>query len=128
MKKTILYIEDDHDMKDIIFEIMEYEDYHVITDSGKDMHNILEDQPIGLILMDEALSWAWGSDLCLELKEKAEYRDIPVIMVSAARDIEQIALRCGAVGFIRKPFDMYDFIDKVNTFYPHTDGQRELSA
>lgn len=118
MRKTILYIEDDHDMKDIVSDIMVYEDYHVITDSGKSMYKILNETTVGLILMDEALSWAWGSDLCYELKEKEETKHIPVVMISAAQEIEEIARRCGAVGYIRKPFDIYDVIDKVNEHYP----------
>ncbi len=52
MKKRILYIEDDPDMAEIIAEIMEYEHYEVTSDSGKRLFQILENEHIGLILMD----------------------------------------------------------------------------
>ncbi len=117
MKKTILYVEDDHDMKDVVCDIMAYEDYDVITDSGKQLENLLKTHKVGLILMDEVLSWTRGSDLCLVLKENEETRHIPIVMLSAAREIEEIAQRCGAVDYIQKPFDMYDVIDKVNEHY-----------
>lgn len=118
LKKTILYIEDDHDMKDVVCDIMAYEDYEVITDSGKSMNKILKSREIGLILMDEALSWGWGSDLCYELKEREDSRHIPVVMISASSEIAEIAQRCGAVAYIQKPFEMYDVIDIVNEYYP----------
>lgn len=105
-------------MTDVISDIMEYEEYQVITDSGKSMNKILKENKVGLILMDEALSWTWGSDLCRELKGSSDTSNIPVIMISAAREINVIAQNCGAVGYIQKPFDMYDVIDMVNEHYP----------
>lgn len=117
MRKKILYIEDDPDMVDIVAEIMQFEDYEVFADSGKSMHKLLKDHGIGLILMDEALSWCWGSSLCKELKSSRETANIPVILISAVREIDNIAEQCGADGYIRKPFEIYDVIDTVNEHY-----------
>jgi len=121
MKKKILYIEDDPDMADIVAEIMQYEEYEVITDSGKSMYKILKNNDIGLILMDEGLSWCWGSTLCKELRSNEETASIPIIMISAVREIDDIAQHCGANAYIRKPFEIYDVIDAVNNFYPKPD-------
>ncbi|PPK99178.1 response regulator [Parapedobacter indicus] len=121
MKKKILYIEDDPDMADIVSEIMQYEEYEVITDSGKAMHKLLKENDIGLILMDEGLSWCWGSNLCKELRSDERTADIPIIMISAVREIDDIAQHCGANAYIRKPFEIYDVIDAVNIYYPKDD-------
>jgi len=118
MKKKILYIEDDPDMADIVAEIMQFEDYEVLTDSGKSMHKLLKDHDIGLILMDEGLSWCWGSSLCKELRSNEATSTIPIIMISAVREIDDIAQHCGANAYIRKPFEIYDVIDMVNDYYP----------
>jgi len=118
MKKKILYIEDDPDMADIVSEIMQYEEYEVITDSGKAMHKLLKENDIGLILMDEGLRWCWGSNLCKELRSNERTADIPIIMISAVREIDDIAQHCGANAYIRKPFEIYDVIDAVNIYYP----------
>ncbi len=117
MKKKILYIEDDPDMADIVSEIMQFEDYEVITDSGKSMYRLLKHHDVGLILMDEGLSWCWGSSLCKELRENEQTADIPIIMISAVREINDIAQHCGANAYIRKPFEIYDVIDAVNDHY-----------
>lgn len=121
MKKKILYIEDDPDMAEIVSEIMQYEEYDVITDNGKLMHKLLRDNEIGLILMDEGLSWCWGSSLCKELRSSEETANIPIIMISAVREIDDIAQHCGANAYIRKPFEIYDVIDAVNDYYPKDD-------
>lgn len=117
MKNKLLYIEDDTDVSELIAEIMEYEDYEVITDNGKSLFRILQEQPIGLILLDQRLFWTTGSALCLELKANPETRNIPVIMISSAANIEDIARSCGAEDYIKKPFDMYDAIDMVAKYF-----------
>ncbi len=118
MKKKILYIEDDPDMADIVAEIMQFEDYEVITDNGRSMYRILNENEIGLILMDEGLSWCWGSSLCKELRANEKTANISIIMISAVREIDDIAQHCGANAYIRKPFEIYDVIDAVNDHYP----------
>lgn len=122
MKKKILYIEDDPDMADIVSEIMQFEEYEVITDNGKSMHRLLKDNDFGLILMDEGLSWCWGSSLCQEIRSNVQTAHLPIIMISAAREIDDIAQHCGANAYIRKPFEIYDVIDMVNDYYPKDDS------
>ncbi len=117
MKKQILYVEDDGDMLEVVAEFMKFEDYQVITDSGKSIEKKLKQYPIGLILLDENLNWGWGSDLCRSLKANTETATIPVVLISAIQNIDQIAEHCGADTYIRKPFDIYDVIDVVNQFY-----------
>ncbi|PPK99291.1 response regulator [Parapedobacter indicus] len=117
MKKKILYAEDDGDMQEVVAEFMQFEDYEVITDNGKTIGKKLEQHAIGLILLDENLTWGWGSDICVLLKSDEKTADIPVILISALPTIDEIAERCGADGYIRKPFDIYDVIDVVNEYY-----------
>lgn len=120
MKKKILYAEDDGDMLEVVSEFMQFEDYEVITDNGKSILQKLHKHPIGLILLDENLNWGWGSDLCKMLKSDEKTADIPVVLISAIKDIDKIAEVCGANAYIRKPFDIYDVIDVVNEHYSDT--------
>ncbi|WP_353125867.1 response regulator [Parapedobacter pyrenivorans] len=117
MRKKILYIEDDPDMVDIVSEIMQDEEYEVIRDCGKSMYRLLKDNDFGLILMDERLSWCWGSSLCSELRSNEQTAHIPIIMISGVREIDDIAQHCGADAYIRKPFEIYEVIDAVNDYY-----------
>ena len=117
MKKQILYVEDDGDMLEVVAEFMQFEDYHVVTDGGKSIDKKIKQHAFGLILLDENLNWGWGSDLCRSLKSDEKTEDIPVVLISAIRNIDEIAEQCGADGYIRKPFDIYDVIDVVNEHY-----------
>lgn len=64
MKKQILFVEDDSDMLEVVSEFMQFEDYQVITNSGKSLDKMLQQHAVSLILLDENLNWGWGSDLC----------------------------------------------------------------
>src|SRR5690606_13089892 len=88
---------------------------------GKSINKKLKQYEFGLILLDENLNWGWGSDLCRELKSDEKTATIPVVLISAIRNIDEIAEQCGADAYIRKPFDIYDVIDVVNERYldPH---------
>lgn len=111
-------------MLEVVAEFMQFEDYQVITDSGKSIDKKLKQHAIGLILLDEHLNWGWGSDLCRKLKSDEKTALIPIVLISAIRNIDEIAEQCGADAYIRKPFDIYDVIDVVNQYYldPKTAG------
>ncbi len=111
MGKKILLIDDDPDILEVISMILENKGYTVKTsDNGE---NIEKEMP-ELLLLDIWMSGKFGSEICKELKASEKTRHIPVILLSANRDIEEIAKTCGANGFIPKPFKMKDLIEKVN--------------
>jgi two-component system, sensor histidine kinase and response regulator len=70
-----------------------------------------------LILLDLLMPGMSGRDVCLELKKHPEWRDIPVIFLSAADDKDLIvsALDAGGVDYITKPFNQAELISRVRT-------------
>lgn len=54
-----------------------------------------------------------GRDICKLLKNDPKYKEIPVLMISASRDIRQSAMDAGANDFMEKPFEMDSLLDKV---------------
>jgi len=69
-----------------------------------------------LILLDKALGWADGCDLCLGLKMDAATQHIPVIMLSAFQDVKERCLSAGADAFLEKPFDINELLQLVYSF------------
>lgn len=116
MKNKLLYVDHDIYVSEIISELMQYENYDVIVDDGQSIFRILDENLIGLILMDDYLYPTKGSKLCSELKANRKTSDIPVIMISTHNNIAKIAGECGAVGYIKKPFDLDHVIDMVTPF------------
>ncbi|HEU5397160.1 MAG TPA: hybrid sensor histidine kinase/response regulator, partial [Verrucomicrobiae bacterium] len=70
-----------------------------------------------LILLDVLMPGMDGYEVCRRLKENAEWKDIPIIFLSAADDKELIvrALNSGGVDFITKPFNQAELISRVRT-------------
>ena len=62
-----------------------------------------------LLVLDQRLPDEFGSTILHSLRERPQYRDIPVIFVTAIDDEEASRLEAPAP-VVRKPFDMTDFI------------------
>jgi DNA-binding response OmpR family regulator len=73
-----------------------------------------------LILLDKALGWADGCDLCACLKRDATTQHIHVIMVSAFHEVKESCLSAGADGFLEKPFDINELLQLVYSFTGQT--------
>jgi two-component system sensor histidine kinase/response regulator len=70
-----------------------------------------------LILLDLLMPGMNGFEVCLQLKLNAEWKEIPIIFLSAADDKEMIvrALNAGGVDYITKPFNQAELISRVRT-------------
>jgi DNA-binding response OmpR family regulator len=114
--KTIMIIEDDPDILDMMTYILSDEGYHVIgaTDCSP-LEDVLLVKP-DLILMDNRLPDTEGKDECRKLKEAATTAHIPVLLVSANQHLTQLAAESLADGFIAKPFDLEELLATVKKF------------
>jgi DNA-binding response OmpR family regulator len=112
----VLIVEDDADTRDIVAVILEDEDVELLKAAEvPSLADIAEAEP-DLILLDEWLPGKNGSEFCLELKSKEHTAHIPVILISAVCDLETIAQKCRADGFINKPFDIEQLKQVVNDY------------
>lgn len=70
-----------------------------------------------LILLDLLMPDMNGFEVCLQLKSNPDWKEIPVIFLSAADDKDMIvrALDSGGVDFITKPFNQAELISRVRT-------------
>ena len=65
-----------------------------------------------LLILDQRLPDEYGSTILHSLRERPQYRDIPVLFVTAIDDEEANRLEALAP-VIRKPFDFADFVTAV---------------
>jgi DNA-binding response OmpR family regulator len=120
MTKKILLADDDASILEPIQMMLEDEGYQVDTTlSGEDLLHLGPDLP-DLLLLDIWMAGISGRDICQHLKQQESTRQMPVIIVSANRDTEQIAREAGADDFLLKPFDIDDLLNKVQL---HTTGE-----
>ena len=113
MKKKILIIENDHDIRDIVELILAEEGFHTLGMPEPETLDVVMQFEPHLILIDEFINSKPGHRLCRKIKQQINLNQIPVIILSTANDIELIAKECSANDFVRKPFDISDLVDKV---------------
>lgn len=112
-QKKIIVADDDPGIVDAMKILLEDEGYQVITTGdGSQVPRLYEEKP-DLVFLDLWMSGINGNDVCLLLKSKSETRQVPIIIFSANRDIEQISKACGANDYLSKPFDIDELVSMV---------------
>ncbi|TDQ11060.1 response regulator transcription factor [Pedobacter metabolipauper] len=113
--KKIFIADDDEAIVDATVMMLEVMGYEVkYTFNGATVTEAINDRP-DLVLLDIWMSGIDGRDICKQIKANPKTSQIPVIMVSASRDIAQSALDAGADGFLEKPFEMDALINKIES-------------
>ena len=106
MAKTILIIDDDEDILEIMDIVFQDSGYEVILSKvGLEVDFISVLHP-DIVLLDVRIvgSQKTGVDICKELKANVLTKDVPVVLFSAERDLHTIAAACQADSYIAKPF------------------------
>lgn len=113
--KVIWVLEDDQDIGDVIRLFLEEEGYQVeVFQTIQSLEQSMQANQADLFVMDVMLPDGNGLDVCENIKRNRFLKDTPVIMMSASARYSQIAKTCSANAFIPKPFDINNFLDKVN--------------
>ena len=84
------------------------EGYHVVmASSGEEALELLAARPVDGILLDLVMPGLSGQDTCKRIKQRAEWRDIPLIMLTARDDRDAMieGINAGADDYIAKSAD-----------------------
>ena len=128
-KRTVLVVEDEKSIVDILRFNLEKEGYAVLT--AYDGESGLEQAVNGgadLILLDVMLPKMNGFDVCRRLREKGS--SVPVIILTAREEEADkvLGLEIGADDYITKPFSMRELMARVKANIRRTVMQRSGSA
>lgn len=120
MGKKIMVIEDDTDIRETMVYALEDAGYEVIASENARILKHLDNHKPDLILLDNWLSdWksdANGQQLSKQLKSDPATKDIPVIIVSAIRNLPEVAEEALADGYLKKPFDLVELTALAEKF------------
>lgn len=119
MKKKVVIIENDQDIRHIVEFILEDQGFETLSIPEPDELSAIIPFAPDVILLDEFINSQPGHRLCRKLKQVTMLKDVPVIILSTANDIELIAKECEANGYIRKPFDVEDMVGEVLRIVNH---------
>ena len=114
--KKILVVDDDPGILDAIGIMLEFEGYEVQSASNSAALLSMENGLPDLLLLDIWMSGTDGRDVCRYLKQKESTRKIPIVMISASKDIENSAREVGADDFLAKPFEMDSLLEKIGKY------------
>lgn len=108
MDKSILIIEDDSEMLNYLELILKREGFRVFKyEKGEKALGEAERLMPDLIILDLMLPDISGLKLCKQMKESTHLQDIPVVMLTAKADDEDIIIgfNFGCIDYITKPFN-----------------------
>ena len=126
MSKKILVVDDDQGVMEVIQMVLEGEGYQVETSFDEDCFPLAEDNLPDLILLDVLLLGGDGREICQLVKGNQATSHIPIIMLSAHSDADQVADMSGADDFLEKPFDV-DALIKIVQRHLASTGDKLLS-
>lgn len=112
---NVLVVDDDKDLLEMVSLILKRHSMEVkCLDAGKYLFDSLSSHKPDIVLMDIYLGDADGRELCRQLKESEEYRNIPIILYSAGHITHSSISESLANDFIAKPFDISYLVKKIN--------------
>ena len=115
-KKKVLIIEDDEDTSDLLVFETKQLNLRVVNTSDILPVSAIEEMLPDLIITDHYVNGKLGADFCRSLKANPHTHKIPVILLSAATGLGQIAADCQADAFLEKPFNLIELENLINTF------------
>ncbi|MFA5103823.1 MAG: response regulator [Candidatus Margulisiibacteriota bacterium] len=114
--KNILVIEDVEDHLEIVKLILEQHGYNIlVATTGLEGLKCARANSPDLVILDVVLPEMNGYEVCKEIKNGADTKEMPVIMLSVRSNPEDIetAYKAGANKYITKPFNLEDLIKEV---------------
>jgi len=115
---TILVIDDSNTNIVLLQAVLNGKGYKIETALNvKEAYNIMNRNMPDLILLDLLLPRINGYDFLKEIKSDIRTKGIPVVVVSALTDQENVtkAMALGAYDFIKKPVDIQKLVELVAT-------------
>ncbi len=115
MNKTILIIEDDHVISASLKEVLEENDYQVLTaPNGLEALKLLKtsDHP-SLILLDLMMPIMDGFQFRENQLADHLIKHIPVVVMSADGHVAEKKAKTSAQAYLKKPLDIYDLLELI---------------
>lgn len=115
----ILAVDDDELIRELLQATLEAHGYSDVTlaESGEDALSKVAaaGTPFDAFMIDIQMPGMDGIDLTRQLRDMADYRDAPVVMITAMNQKDYIdrAFLAGATDYVTKPFDTTELITRI---------------
>jgi two-component system chemotaxis response regulator CheY len=110
--KRVLVVDDDPDIRELLFTALEDEGFEVVpAGNGQEALAIIQTFRPDVIVLDLMMPVMDGWQFASALRARDE--DIPIVLLSAARDLRSHAKALSAAEIIEKPFDLSELLPKI---------------
>lgn len=115
--KTILICDDDEGILDMLEIVLEGSGYHIVSvQNSLHLYEVIDREHPDLLLLDLWMPVLSGDQVLKSLRKNPKTHELPVIVISASRDGQQIAVDAGANDFMAKPFDLDLLLEKIQHY------------
>jgi phosphate regulon transcriptional regulator PhoB len=126
VKRTILVVEDEKDIRDLVRFHLEQEGYTVReAETGEEALQRADTERPALVVLDIMLPGTDGLEVCRRLRSGATTANTPIVMLTArAAEVDRIlGLEIGADDYITKPFSPRELVARVRAVLRRTHGE-----
>lgn len=118
--KTILLVEDDEALRDMLSAFLESHDFVVFTaNNGERALEIANTHALSAVVTDYQMSGMDGLALCQALREREKNKPwrLPIWMITGYADLSaEQAIAAGAEALVRKPFSPITIVKLVERY------------
>ncbi|NUM79646.1 response regulator transcription factor [bacterium] len=128
--KTILCVDDEQDLLDILSYNLKKEGYNVYTsDNGEKAIQIADRIKPDLVLLDIMMPGMDGLEVCRQIRNHPQIKDVHVIFITAKTgEVDEIlGLEFGADDYVTKPFSPRKIITKVKAVFRREELRKEFT-
>ena len=115
--RGILVVDDEFNIRNLLREILEHRGFTVYTAAnGREGVEIFQEHggEIGLVILDMVMPEMNGKDAFTQIKSQDENQKFLVISGYTKQSEVKDVLKSGASGYIKKPFQIDDLVERVN--------------
>ena len=128
---SILVVEDDNELRELLLEVLEENGYQVEgASSGHEAIEKARESAFDLVITDIRMGEMNGLEALLEVKEDTTDFESMVITGYADEEIPAQALRMGVGEYLKKPFELDHFVAAVpcqTAGNPNDDGEADIT-
>jgi two-component system, OmpR family, alkaline phosphatase synthesis response regulator PhoP len=126
VKRTILIVEDEKDIRELVRFHLEQEGYGVVeAETGEEALRRAEAERPALVVLDIMLPGTDGLQVCRRLRGTSATASLPIVMLTAkAAEVDRVlGLEIGADDYLTKPFSPRELVARVKAVLRRTHGE-----
>ncbi len=132
MAEQILIVEDEADLANTVAFNLEQEGFRpkIVGTGAQALEQIRGGVPPDLVVLDLMLPDIAGTEVCRQLRQGAETRKVPVLMLTAKSDpIDRVVgFEVGADDYLTKPFSVRELVLRIRAILRRTEGAAPVDA